>query len=57
MIRKDLRIMDAYPGEHYPVETDVVVGEMVGGVPVVTGQERQLRCGCLDSLELNWPHA
>lgn len=54
--RADLRVMDAYPGEHYPVEVDVIVGEMVGGVPIETGAERQLRCGCTDALENDWPH-
>lgn len=54
--RADLRVMDAYPGEHYPVEVDVVVGERVGGCPIETGRERQLRCGCTDALENNWPH-
>lgn len=55
--RPDLRNMDAYPGEHYPVEVDVTVGEVVGGVPIEEGNERQLRCGCTDSLEHDWPHS
>lgn len=48
--------MDAYAGEHYPVEVDVVTGEMVGGRAVETGRERQLRCGCRNDLSLDWPH-
>lgn len=57
--RADLRVMDDYPGEHYPVEVDVSVGsydEETGERGPVTGVERQLRCGCRDALDLDWPH-
>ncbi|QDP45514.1 hypothetical protein SEA_FUZZBUSTER_30 [Microbacterium phage FuzzBuster] len=55
--RPDLRVMDAHPGEHYPVEVDVEVGsydEETGIAGDVTHVERQLRCGCTDSLANDW---
>lgn len=57
--RPDLRVMDAFPGEHYPVEVDVETGshdEATGEAGPVTGRERQLRCGCRDDLAVDWPH-
>lgn len=54
--RPDLRVMDAYPGEHYPVEVDVSIWETIDKAVVQTGAERQLRCGCTDALENDWPH-
>jgi len=60
--RADLRVMDAYSGEHYPVEVDVRVGdydEATGVAGPVLGVERQLRCGCTHALENDWgapPH-
>ena len=58
--RADLRVMDAYPGEHYPVEVDVAVGAYdaeTGDRGPVTHHERQLRCDCTDALDNDWPHA
>lgn len=58
--RADLRVMEAYPGEHFPVEVDVETGsydEVTGVAGEVTGHERQLRCGCRESLALDWPHS
>lgn len=57
--REDLRNMDRYPGEHYPVEIDVEISdydEATGIVGEFRGVERQIRCGCTDSLEHDWPH-
>lgn len=57
--RADLRVMDAYPGEHYPVEVDVSVGSYdpeTGEAGPIVAVERQLRCGCRDELDLDWPH-
>lgn len=60
--RIDLLIMDAYPGEHYPVEVDVSVGsydEATGEKGPIVASERQLRCGCTDDLGSDWgaaPH-
>lgn len=57
--RPDLRVMDDYPGEHYPVEVDVIVGdydEDTGAIGPEKGVERQLRCGCTDALQNDWPH-
>lgn len=55
-IRPDLRNMDRYPGEHYPIEQRVVWGEEVGGVLITHGEGRRLRCGCTDDLTHPWPH-
>lgn len=57
--RLDLQVMDAYPGEHYPVEVDVTVGkydESTGAVGSEQGVERQLRCGCTTALEKDYGH-
>lgn len=58
--RADLRVMEAYPGEHFPVEVEVSFGscdEVAGVAGEVEGVERQLRCGCRESLALDWPHS
>lgn len=58
--RADLRVMDAYPGEHYPVEVDVFTGAYdveTGETGPITGVERHLRCGCNAALDNDWPHA
>lgn len=60
LVRPDLRVMEAYPGEHFPVEVTVEVGsydELTGVAGEVETVERQLRCGCRESLALDWPHA
>lgn len=60
LARPDLRVMEAYPGEHFPVEVTVEVGpydEETGVAGEVETVERQLRCGCRESLALDWPHA
>lgn len=57
--RADLRVMDEYPGEHYPVEVDVAVGvydEITGERGPVTRSELQLRCGCTNALEKDYGH-
>lgn len=53
----ELRIMDAYPGEHYPVEREIEYGEMIGGVPILEGSRRHLFCGCTDALQHDYGHA
>lgn len=41
--------------EHYPVLKEVITGEDVGGVEVVT-RELQTRCGCRFDLGLDYGH-
>lgn len=54
--RADLRNMDRYPGEHYPIEQRYIIGEEVGGVLVELEEKRRIRCACTDDLTHPWPH-
>lgn len=45
-----------FPGEHFPVEVPVLVGEWDDEGTRVVGEALHLRCACRDDLGLDWPH-
>lgn len=63
LTRLDLRVMQGFDGEHFPVEVDVETGSYdaaTGMAGEITGAERQIRCGCTEALQHDWgdpPHA
>lgn len=42
--------------EHSPVEVDVEVSDLVGGVLIYEKDIMQVRCGCTHALQHDWGH-